>query len=272
MTDKAALNEMWREVLTGVGSAVRTQRRQRRFFRLIPSAPRCKMCNAPFAGLGGSLLRLAGREPWPKNPHYCNWCFKRLSEAPGGAEIDLSFLFADVRGSSRIAEQMRPVELTKLMNRFFHEATHVVIGHDGLVEKLIGDEVAALFVPGFAGPEHAAVAIDAAERLLRATGHDRSEGPWIPVGVGVHTGTAYVGTVGSEEGVTEFTALGDAVNATAHLAKVAGPGEILVTETAAAASGRAFGTLERRELVLKGHEHSLPVYVLRMSAAPAAIQ
>lgn len=268
MPDQAQVDEFWRRLVSG-SELPEVVRRLRTLHRFIPSAPRCKFCNSPFRGLGAPLMRLMGREPWPKNPNYCSYCFKTLSQMPGGAEGEISLLFADVRGSSALAERMSPSELTKLMNRFFHAATHVVIESDGVVEKLIGDEVAALYIPGFTGPDHAGPAINAAERLLRATGHDRPEGPWIPVGVGVHTGAAYVGYVGSTEGVTEFTALGDAVNATAHLAKLAAAGEILVTETAARASGRAFGTVERRELALKGHEHPLSAYVLRMGSAGA---
>src|SRR5436309_2313263 len=74
-------------------------------------------------------------------------------------------------------------------------------------------------------------ALQAAEDLLRATGHGDDQGPWAPLGAAVHTGTAFVGIVGSR-GSSDFTALGDPMNLTAHLASQAAVGEILVTEAA----------------------------------------
>jgi adenylate cyclase len=109
-----------------------------------------------------------------------------------------------------------------------------------------------LFVPGIAGPEHARGAIDAARTLLERTGHGAGGDPWIPLGAAVHTGAAYVGTVFSRGQISDFTALGDAVNVTAHLCAQAGVGEILVTESAASAAGLSIEGLEGRDLSLKG--------------------
>jgi adenylate cyclase len=121
--------------------------------------------------------------------------------------------------------------------------------------------VVGLFLPVLAGQDHAAHAIDAAADLMRATGHGTPAGPWIPVGAGIHTGLAYVGTVGDT--VTDFTALGDSVNVTARLASAAGPGEILVSSTSATAAGLDDG-LELRTLTLRGRTEPLDVRVLRV--------
>jgi adenylate cyclase len=86
------------------------------------------------------------------------------------------------------------------------------------------------------------------------------------VGAGVHTGTAYVGAVGSQE-VADFTALGDAVNVTARLSSAAAAGEILISEEAYAASGLDLGELETRRLELKGRGVPVDVRVLRVDAA-----
>ena len=94
---------------------------------------------------------------------------------------------------------------------------------------------------GFAGPDHAAHAVDAARELLQRTGNDEAE-PWLPVGAGIHLGKAYIGTVGQEEAL-DFTALGDPVNTAARLAGVAGAGEIHVSEIAARA-GEATNALQ----------------------------
>jgi adenylate cyclase len=114
------------------------------------------------------------------------------------------------------------------------------------------------------GPGHAELAVAAARELLRSTGHGQADGPWVPVGAGVHTGTAFVGMVGSES-ASDFTALGDPVNVTAHLAAQAAIGEVLVTTDTAAAAGLDVGSLERRSLSLKGH----PVDAFVISSEPA---
>src|SRR3712207_468067 len=113
---------------------------------------------------------------------------------PGGAEVDLSMLFVDVRGSTRLAEGMRAAEFSRLMNRFYAAATEVLIRTDAFIDKFVGDEVVALYLPLFTGPNHARVAVQAAQELLRVTGHDDQQGPWLPIGVGVHSGIAFVGT------------------------------------------------------------------------------
>jgi adenylate cyclase len=151
---------------------------------------------------------------------------------------------------------MRPTEFSRLMNRFFDCANRVVIDSDGLVDKLVGDEIVALYVPAV-GHDHARKAVEAAGDLLRATRD------LVPVGAGVHTGVAYVGAVGSDSTVGDFTALGDAVNVTARLASLAGAGEALISEAAYTASGSHLGDVERRELSVKGRNAPLAVRVLR---------
>ncbi len=196
------------------------------------------------------------RRPSAKNPNYCDVCETFVRTHPGGAEVEISMLFADVRGSTSLAERMRPTEFSTLMNRFFDCANRVVIDSDGVVDKLVGDEVVALYVPAV-GPDHTRKAVAAAGQLLRATAD------LVPVGAGVHTGVAYVGAVGSDSTVADFSALGDAVNVTARLASVAGAGEALISEAAYTASRRDLGDLERRELSLKGRDAPLAVRVLR---------
>jgi adenylate cyclase len=233
----------------------------RGFFRMLPSSPRCKMCAAPFAGPSAPFMRMIDRGRWDKNPSICGLCFKQLQRARGGAEIELSLLFADVRGSTGLAERMGPGAFQNLLSRFYREATRSLVARDGIIDKFVGDEVVALFLPVLAGHDHAAHAIDAARDLLLATGHGSDRTPWIPVGAGVHTGLAYVGVVGDT--VTDFTALGDSVNVTARLASAAGPGEILVSSTSATAAGLD-DRLELRNLTLRGRTEPLDVRVLRV--------
>jgi adenylate cyclase len=187
---------------------------------------------------------------------------------PGGTELEISMLFVDVRGSTSLAEQMTAKDFGQLMNRFYKVATDVLIRTDAIIDKFVGDQVIGLYLPIFTGPDHARPALIAARELLVATGHTQEDGPWLPIGIGVHTGPAFVGTVsGAEDSVTDITALGDNVNVAARLASMAAPGEALISEIAYAAGGADLGELERRQLDLKGRSDPVPARVLRVSAA-----
>lgn len=256
-----ASDERWRTMLLDPSPFLR----RRRFFTRIPSAPRCKMCAAPFGGVGGPIARLLGSSPWPHNPKYCRRCFATLQANRGGAEIECSLLFADVRGSTPLAEGMRPREFSRLMGRFYVAATQVLVEHDAIVDRFVGDEVVALFIPAMAGEAHARRAIAAAQALLRRTGYADAAGPWIPIGAGVNTGTAYVGSVG-EGPNTELTAMGDVVNVTARLASTAGKGEILVAAPAAERAGLSAVDVEHRSLELKGKSAPTDVLVLGVNS------
>jgi adenylate cyclase len=241
-------------------------RRLRRMWRTIPSAPRCKMCTSPFGAPGGPLLRLIGKGRWPGNPKYCAGCFKSLYRKRDGAEIECSLLFADIRGSTRLAESMRAGEYRTLLDRFYATAADILVEHDAIVDKFVGDEVIGIFVPALTGGDHAPQAIDAGLDLLRATGHE-TDAPWAPIGIGINTGEAFVGVVGTADHI-EFTALGDNVNVTARLASAAGAGEILVSDATARAASLAPNGLERRRLDLRGRSESTDVVVLSL-ATPA---
>jgi len=253
--------EKWRKMLTE-GEPI--GRHLYHLFGILPSNPRCKLCAAPFKSWGGVLMRMIGRERSQYNPRFCQPCER--FDNPGGAEIELTMLFADVRNSTTLAEQMSAKDFSQLMNRFYTVASKVLIKTDAMVDRLMGDEVIGLYIPGFAGEEHPRRAIEAAQELLELTGHRDNKGPWLPVGIGVHTGLAYVGVVGGgEDNPSDFTALGDNVNVTSRLASQAGPGEILISEAAYTASHLDLGELEHRELELKGKSEKTGVRVLQIS-------
>lgn len=220
------------------------------------------MCAAPFAGPGAAIMRLVGKRQSASNPNWCNSCIDLMSKHHGGAEVDGAMLFADIRGSTSLAERMSPGEYHALLNRFYSTATAVVFDHDGYVDKFVGDELVALFFPLLSGERYTTRAIEAAQALLRATGHADPDGPWAPIGAGVHAGRAWFGVVGEGSHV-ELTAVGDAVNITARLASAAGPGEVIVSTDAAAAAGLD-PALARRTLELKGKELSTEVVSLRV--------
>ena len=263
MPSEPTVEEKWYQMLT---QGETTIRRVRHLLGLLPSSPRCKICHAPFKGWGGMLMHMMGRDQSRYNPRFCESC--EQVENPGGAEVVLTMLFADVRDSTTLAEQMSPLEFSRLMNRFYTVASDALVKTDAMVDRLVGDEVIGLYIPGLAGQEHPRKAIKAAQSLLHLTGHRDLKGPWLPVGIGVHTGLAWVGVVGgADDNPTDFTALGDNVNIAAHLASKARLGEILISDAAYTAAGLDLGDLERQQLELKGKREPTGVRVLRISAA-----
>jgi adenylate cyclase len=143
--------------------------------------------------------------------------------------------------------------------RFYAAATGVFIAHDAIIDKLIGDEVMALFIPGICGPEYHRRAVDASRALMRTVGYGSVQGPWMPVGAAVHSGLTYVGNVG--EAVVDFTALGDTVNTAARLAQNAA-GEVLLSDAIYTTIEASYPALETRTLSLRGKEAALTVHVL----------
>src|SRR3954447_17088297 len=231
-TDRAT--EEWRRMLTGDD---RSLPRLRRMLGAIPSSPRCKMCAAPFRGPGGLVTRVLQHGQSTANPLMCTACFGHLRKMPGGAEVDLSVLFADIRGSTGIAERTSAGEFRRLVQQFYLRAAKAIHEHDGIVDKFLGDGIMALLIPIVTGERHATRAIEAGEAVLRAVADRHLVAGVVQVGVGVHTGDAFVGTVGTDERL-DFTALGDTVNVAARLGSDAGAGELLVSSMAWKAAGR----------------------------------
>ncbi len=180
-SDLAPESEVRRRLLLGTDpSVVRLRRRHRR----IPSPPRCKMCAAPFGPPGGWVLRYFGHARWAKNPKYCEGCFRTLQANHGGAEVDCSLLFADVRGSTSLGERMSLAEFRALMGRFYDASFAALIDFNAIVDKFVGDEVIAIFIPAYTGRTHAATL------WTRPTGYSRSLDTAPPMGRGSPSGSA----------------------------------------------------------------------------------
>jgi adenylate cyclase len=261
---KQMVEDTWRNLLT-YGESEKEQR-YRKIFRMFNSDVKCKWCNLPFNHPASPLLyRVFKKKPSEFNPRFCNICDAFARKFQGGAEIEISMVFADIRGSTTLAEKMSPTEFKNLIDRFYQISTEVFIQHDAMIDKLVGDEVTAFFMPGLAGKEYASKAVNAAREILIQTGNQDSQGPWAPIGIGIHTGLAFVGAVGSSDGMVDITALGDAVNVAARLASLAKAGEILVSEETITKAKIDAEAMEKRTLELKGK--SAPLHVRVMNAA-----
>ena len=222
--------------------------------RRLPAEPRCRLCRAPYGGIGGRIMRRVGFGPSRKNPNLCSTCFEK---APmGGVEMEIGVLFADVRGFTSLAETRPPKDVAELLNRFYASASRV-LSRSAIIDKLVGDEVMALYLPQLLGDAWEDEMLRDAADLLESVGF--TEDPWLPLGVGLDIGSAFVGNVGEGE-VKDFTALGDVVNTAARLQSCAESGQIVLSE-------RLFGRLSR------GRPEALPMTVtLKGKAEPEPVR
>jgi adenylate cyclase len=227
-----------------------------RVLRALPASPRCGICGAPFSGLGGRLIRPLGYRPSRKSPNLCATCVE--AAPPGGMTTEAGVLFADIRGFTRLSEQRDPEEVSALLRRFYRAAERVLFP-EAIIDKLIGDEVMALYLPMYGRLEEAApVMLRHARELLSAVGYGGDGEPIAEVGIGIDYGEAFVGNVG-QGSLNDFTAIGDVVNVASRLQGQAKGGEIV-------ASARLVERLkdpppgERIELELKGKAEPVPAY------------
>jgi adenylate cyclase len=219
------------------------------------------MCGAPFAGLGSRFVRPLGFRPSRKNPSLCATCVELAP--PGGITTEVGVMFADLRGFTTRSESITPQEATALLRRLYAVAEDVLFP-EALIDKLIGDEVMALYLPIFVAgssftPDDAdrrtvaKVMLGHARRLLEGLGYGSPEGPSLELGIGLDYGEAFVGNIGGGSAVSDFTAIGDVVNTAARLQSNASSGEVLVAERLARFLDEPVGALER--VAVKGkHE------------------
>ena len=104
----------WRALFDEPSSAHRRQR----IFRLLPAAPRCKGCHAPFRGPGSLAMRAIGRRPSNLNPRFCSICEEFVRAHPGGVELEITMLFGDIRGSTALAQRLGTAAFARLVDRF----------------------------------------------------------------------------------------------------------------------------------------------------------
>ena len=142
---------------------------------------RCARPRSPDRGTSSSAVWAS--EPWEKHPGICTRCIILLRDQEvSGAEVEISFLFADVRRSSDLARRVGTMEFTHLMQRFYATANTVLLANDAILDKFVGDEVVGFFLPMLTGPNHAGAAVRAATELLRSDRARRTGGPLAAAG------------------------------------------------------------------------------------------
>lgn len=215
-------------------------------------------------------LRIVGLRPSRMNPNICNLCetmFKPIKKS-SQVHVPLTILFADVRGYTTMSELVDSPEIIRLLSHFYEQSGEAVWERDGIVNKLIGDAVLAIFNFPIERDNHVENAVLAGLALqegcasLCSMGKGESQ---LSIGVGIHTGNAAIGDVG--QACRDFTAVGSVVNLASRLQGAACPGEVLVTESVYECIAEQFPNAQRRVCQLKGLEQPVSAWVLQRASA-----
>jgi adenylate cyclase len=188
----------------------------------------------------------------------------------GGESLRITVLFADVRGFTTMAEKMKPREAVEVLNEFFTRMTRVIFEHDGTLDKYLGDGVMALFGAPLALQNDAEAAVRAAANMQRCLAELNATSGKAPlnIGIGIHTGEAIVGYLGTEQQM-DYTAIGDTVNVASRLTSQAGPGQIVISSATYAHIQRGIPCCPLSAMKLKGRDEPIDVHeVLWREAMP----
>jgi adenylate cyclase len=194
---------------------------------------------------------------------------KQMLENPdsfklGGVSQTITILFADIRGFTRISEHAPAEKIVGLLNRYFSAMTDIIFAHGGTLDKYLGDGLMALFGAPTATPDDASNALNAAvamqRRLMGINRELRDEGfPEIGVGMGLHTGEAIIGYIGSDRR-SEYTAIGDTVNTSSRLESNARGGEILISDATAKAAHSRYKLKPREPIMVKNRQQPVNLW------------
>jgi adenylate cyclase len=193
----------------------------------------------------------------------------------GGESQRITVLFADVRGFTAMAEKMKAREAVELLNDFLTRMTDVIFEHEGTLDKYLGDGVMALFGAPFALQNDAVAAVRAASGMQRSLAElNRSSGRApLEIGIGIHTGEAVVGFLGTQRRM-EYSAIGDTVNVASRLCSQAGPGQIVISAATRAHLGQNAACCPLAPMKLKGRAEAIEVHEVlwRSALSPSATQ
>jgi len=240
----------WRRLL---GGEDRRLERLRRLFAKLPDAPRCKICNAPFAGWGNLVSGSIGRQRASKEMTLCRNCHARIVQHQGSTEVDATVVIVDFRGGGAPGSVSENAHFSRLVGR-------VIDRHGGVLEKIDANHLRAFFAAWCGGENHVECAIGACRDLFAVANDDPSRTRWI--GVGLHTGRVRVGTVTDGDHV-DFGAVGPTVNVTTKLAAAATTGEALVSLAAWRHHGGPVARSRRRSIPIPGELRPIDAIVVR---------
>jgi adenylate cyclase len=203
---------------------------------------------------------------------------KQMLENPesfklGGVNQIITVLFADIRGFTRLSEHANPEKVVHLLNKYFSAMTDIIFAHGGTLDKYLGDGLMALFGAPTATPQDATNAVNAAvamqRRVIGINQELRAEGfNEIGIGIGLHTGEATVGYIGSERR-SEYTAIGDTVNTSARLESNSKAGQILLSDATARAAVSRYPLKQHDPIYVKNRVQPVPLFEVEWESSKA---
>lgn len=193
----------------------------------------------------------------------------------GGVNQEVTVLFADIRGFTAMSEKLEPGRVVEILNEYFTRVTDVIFDNGGTLDKYIGDAVMAVFGAPISKGNDAANAVNSAiqiQRLLIELNRDAAARKWpeLKVGIGINTGSAIAGNIGSPRRL-DYTVVGDAVNTAQRLMANARGREILISESTASRVGKTFDMERLPELKVKGRHEAVPVFSVRWAEKDATV-
>jgi adenylate cyclase len=182
----------------------------------------------------------------------------------GGVNQEVTVMFADIRGFTPMSENLEPGRVVEILNEYFTRVTDVIFDNGGMLDKYMGDAVMAVFGAPISKGNDAENAVNSAiqiQRLLIELNRDAAARQWpeLRVGIGINTGNAVAGNIGSPRRL-DYTVVGDAVNTAQRLMSNAKGGQILISESTAEKLGRSFELERLPELKVKGRSEAVPVF------------
>jgi adenylate cyclase len=182
----------------------------------------------------------------------------------GGVNKEVTVMFADIRGFTTMSEDMEPSRVVEILNEYFTRVTDVIFDNGGTLDKYIGDAVMAVFGAPISKGNDAANAVNSAiqiQRLLIELNRDAAARQWpeLRVGIGINTGSAIAGNIGSPRRL-DYTVVGDSVNTAQRLMTNAAGGQILIAESTAKKLGKTFDLARLPELQVRGRSEAVPVF------------
>jgi adenylate cyclase len=192
----------------------------------------------------------------------------------GGVNQEVTVMFADIRGFTPMSENLEPGRVVEILNEYFTRVTDVIFDNGGTLDKYIGDAVMAVFGAPISKGKDAANAVNSAiqiQRLLIELNRDAAARKWpeLRVGIGINTGNAIAGNIGSPRRL-DYTVVGDVVNTAQRLMANATGAQILISESTAKKLGKSFDMERLPELKVKGRSEAVPVFSVAWTETPTA--
>jgi adenylate cyclase len=189
------------------------------------------------------------------NPKIINELLQKERVEFKGKRQDVTVFFMDIRGFTKLSEKLPAEEVIRILNKYFDIATSILFKHDGTVDKFVGDAVMALFNAPTAVKDHELKAVNAALEIQRAL----KEWGRVEAGIGINTGEAIIGNIGSKHKV-DYTAIGNTVNIASRLEGQTTAGDIVISKDVYDQVKHRFPTKHKETVTLKGKEKPLEIY------------